>query len=165
MSKFESMTDHEFIELLEAKLQDASWNVGEIVELERRGIDIIASRNELSSAILKKRSDFTATVNKALEPYSRQFEKLTESINGFKNIKVGNVLSLNPSIQNELFSSPKVAEELVLKEMAELLDLSLLELRGIRTQSERDWFHWSGWAFSLVAALTSIVALMTLFIN
>jgi hypothetical protein len=165
MNKFESMSDQDFINLLESKLHHASWNVGEIVELERRGVEIINSRDELSREILKKRADFTATVNRALEPYSRQFEKLSESINSFKSIKVGNALSLNPALQSELISSPKVAEELVLTEVTKLLDLSLGELRGIRTQSARDWFHWSGWVFSLIAALTSIVAVTSLFFN
>ena len=154
------MSDSDFVELLRSKLLNASWNVGEIVELERRGIDIVREEPALSKAILDKRSDFTRTVNKALEPYSKQFEKLSESINSFRNIQISSALELNPKIESELISNEKMAHNIVLNEVSEILELSLLELKGIRQQNDRDWFHWSMWVSSLIAAITSVIALL-----
>jgi hypothetical protein len=157
MSKYEHMTDSDFIEHLESKLKDTSWNVGEIVELERRGMTIVEQNEKLSTALLKKRSEFTAAVNLALEPYSKQFEILSDSISSFKNLHLRNALTMNPKIENLLVSSPKIAQELVLQEVGKTLELSLLELRGIRRQSHRDWFQWSILISSLVAAITAVI--------
>ena len=160
MSRYEKMSDLDFIDLLQSKLRNSSWNVGEIVELERRGIEILDQDSELARALLKKRSDFIASVNKALEPYSRQFEILSDSINSFKDLKLGKSMALNPKIESQLISTKNTAQELVSNEVANTLKLSLLELRGIRQQNNRDWFQWSMWISSLVAALVALVSLL-----
>jgi hypothetical protein len=159
MSKYEHMSDSEFVGHLEMKLKETSWNVGDIVELERRGVTIVEQNEKLSKALLKKRSEFTAAVNLALAPYSRQFEILSDSISSFKNLKLGNALALNPKIENQLVSSPKIAHDLVLQEVEKTLSLSLLELRGIRQQSQRDWFQWCILLSSVVAALTALISI------
>ena len=160
MSKYENMSNKDFVEHLRTKLANSSWNVGEIVELERRGIDIVSEDQQLSKALLGKRAEFTRTVNRALEPYSKQFQILSESINSFKNLQIGSALALNPKIERELISNEKMAQDLVLREVAGTLELSLLELQGIRRQNDRDWFHWSIWATSLIAAITSVISLI-----
>jgi hypothetical protein len=160
MNKYGEMADLEFIDLLKSKLNEASWNVGEIVELERRGIEIVDPEPELSKALLKKRSEFTTSINKALEPYSRQFEILSRSINSFKDLHLGKAMALNPKIENQIISIPETAQDLVTREVAITLEQSLSELRGIRRQNQRDWFQWSIWISSFVAALTAVVSLI-----
>lgn len=160
MNKYREMSDLEFIDLLKSKLNEAKWNVGEIVELERRGIEIVDPEPALSMALLKKRSEFTASVNKALEPYSRQFENLSRSINSFKDLHLGEAMAQNPKIENQMISIPETATDLVSREVAITLKQSLSELRGIRQQNERDWFQWSIWISSFVAALTAVVSLI-----
>jgi hypothetical protein len=162
MSKYVEMSDAEFIKLLNSKLQDASWNVGEIVELESRGISIVESYPELSRGILKKRAEFTYAMNRALEPYSKQFEILSDSINRFKDLQLGKALASNPRLENQLISTPKTAQDVVFQEVANILDQSLLELQGIRRQSQRDWFQWSILISSIVGAVTAIVSVIFL---
>lgn len=159
MSKYEEMSDEAFIELLDSKLHNASWNVGEIVELDRRGLNILTPGSPLSKAIIKKRSEFTNSMNAALKPYLKQFEDLTDSINSFKVLSMGKELTLNPRIESEALPNQETAEAIVLGKIARISDQSLVELRGIRRQSDRDWFHWSNWVTSLIAAVTSIVSL------
>ena len=153
------MSNDDFINLLESKLEEASWNVGEIVELERRGLEILTPGSPLLKAIIKKRSDFTSAMNAALKPYLIQFEVLTESINSFKDLSMGKALASNPRIESEALPNKETAEALVLEKIANISSQSLLELRGIRSLSDRDWFHWSNWVSSLVAAVTSVVSL------
>lgn len=157
MSKYEHMSDSEFVEHLEMKLKATSWNVGEIVELERRGVTLVEQNEKLSKALLKKRSEFTSAVNLALAPYSKQFEILSDSISSFKDLKLGNALAMNPKIENELVSNPKIVHDLILRKVEKTLSLSLLELRGIMQQSQRDWFQWSILLSSLLAALTALI--------
>lgn len=159
MSRYGELSNEQFVALLNAKLNETSWTVGEIVELERRGIDILGSHRELSDAMLKKRSEFTSQINKALEPYSKQFALLSDSINLFKNLRLENALASNPVIENQQISIPRTAQNLVSMEVATTLEQSLIELRVIRRLNQRDWFQWSIWISSLVAALTALISL------
>ncbi len=109
--------------------------------------------------MLKKRSEFTSQINKALEPYSKQFALLSDSINLFKNLRLENALASNPIIENQQISIPRTAQNLVSMEVATTLEQSLLELRVIRRLNQRDWFQWSIWVSSLVAALTALISL------
>ena len=160
MSKYENLSDDAFVSLLHAKLHDASWNVGEIVELERRGIEIVGKESELSVELLKKRSEFSAAINKALEPYSKNFAILTRSLNNFKDLHLRTELASNPWIETRLISTPETAEDLVSNEIANVMKLSLSELRSIRRQNDRDWFQWTIWISTLLAALTGLCSLI-----
>ena len=151
------MSEAEFIGLLESKLKDASWSVGEIVELERRGVEIINPDSELANSLLKKRAEFTNAVNKALEPYSKNFQILSESVSKFKNLRLENAVALNPRIENEVFSAQEMAEELISNEVVRVLKDSHWVLEGIHKQGKRGWFEWSIFAFTLIAALFPIV--------
>lgn len=158
MSKYEDMSDSEFTNLLESKLSESNWSVGELVELERRGFDIVDPESELSAALLKKRAEFTAAVNKALEPYSKNFQILSDSISKFKNLQVGNVVTLNPGIENQVFSASAMAEDLVSREVVGVLRASHGILEGIHKQGRRGWFEWSIFTFTLIAALFPIAS-------
>ncbi len=153
MNKYSEMPNSEFLKHLESRLEDANWTVGEIVELERRGIEIVSSNSNLSKALLKKRSEFTSSIKEALEPYSRNFEILSNSVNNLRNFQLGKALALNPRIENLPILSPETAQNLVFKEIVRFQELSLLELQGIRQQSVRDWFQWLIFISSLVGAL------------
>lgn len=160
MSKYAGMSDIVFIELLESKLQDASWNVGEMVELEQRGISIVEGNPDLLKGILKKRAEFTSALNKALEPYSRNFQILGEAISKFKNLQVGSVVTLNPEIESKVFSAQELADDFVSREVANVLKASHGVLEDIHKQGTRDWFDWSIFAFTLIAAAVPILIII-----
>ena len=153
MNKYSEMPDSEFLKLLESKLEETNWTVGEIVELERRGLELVSSNSNLSKALLMKRSEFTSSIRKALEPYSRNIETFTNEFNKLKNLQLGKFLALNPRIENLPILSPETAQNLVLKEIAGFQELSLKELQVIRQQNVRDWFQWLILISSVVAAL------------
>jgi hypothetical protein len=159
MTKYAELSNVEFINLLRSKMHDSSWNIGEMVELENRGMEILKDESDLSRVISQKKDVFTKSIQKAMEPYSKQFEKLSEAVSGFKNIQLTSPTFSIPQIQTQLMSSPKVVQEVAKSESELTAHLSLLELRKISAQSSRDWFQWMIFASTLVAAISSVLAL------
>lgn len=86
-SKWENVSDADFVSILLKHRSDQSWTVSQIFELEHRGFEILDGQPELQSELKTRQEQLVSKITKSAEPalaalrgIQKNFENLQKSI-------------------------------------------------------------------------------------
>lgn len=176
-SKWENISDQDFVAILLKHESDQSWTVSEIFELERRGFEILDDHPELQKALNAHRERLISRITKSIQPslsafrqIESNFEKLQQSapkinfpkfpkvevptlyiqsITGPVKPKLGETKFIESSNNGSL---EKLGIENLLKQIADAT-------KSTSDQMKPGWPFWTLFGFSAISAICSILSI------
>jgi hypothetical protein len=181
------LSDEALIARLKKKAKDKSWSVAEVIEVERRGYQVLDSEPEIRDAIKSQLSASLELMKKVLEPQLKQFKEMTAKALGptsdairklaegsdairklaednfkFKGLayQFPRAITADPYLMAQPLESPQVRQALLQEQMLEVQRETMALMSALVGLSKRSWFERSLWGFALLAAITGIVSLL-----
>jgi hypothetical protein len=171
-SKWSGLSDEQFVEILLQHAIDKSWTVGEIIELERRGFEILDGHPEVQNELRDRRDKFIEKILDATKPALDGIKKLQSSINLFQKplskfsfptfeVPTLNIQSITGPVAPKIANSNFVrsSENGSLKDLAihRTLEKIAEATEVIAKYSKPGWNYWALFVFSAISAVGVIL--------
>lgn len=134
------LTDPELRNHLRAKMPAANWTIHEMIEIERRGAEILEP--ELAQA-------FAARQETTLAPFQEAFKKFDLGIKGIGNSQL--------DFLYEPLTSPDSERHY---ETLGALQAIAVHVGKMEKHTRRGWFDWAQFAFVVLGVVVSLVTLL-----
>lgn len=154
------LTDEEFLAGLRQRYPEQGWTVGDLIEVERRGFNILDDDLEIKEDMQLATEKMMKSLRAAIAPQIESFKKLSKSLMKPIFPDLARISSLHPEIMNMEITSPQVKQLAVQQEMLDVQTESLLVLQGIKLSQKKTWFDWSLWIFAGIAMIASLLSII-----
>lgn len=157
------LSDETFIQRLVLNQASRSWSLGEIVELEKRGFELLNEYPELKRDIKHLRDKLVHKTTDALKSYDKNFKNITASMPKFGTY-TPTLHSLTGPMPDALASVPSneaATSALVTTAAVENLLMDLNKTSSeTRDSLKRDPIFWSIFIATAISAVCGVVSLI-----
>ena len=136
------LSDPELRAHLRAKLPAANWILAEMIEIERRGADMLEPDHELAKA-------FAARREATLAPFRETFRKFDTGIKGIGTTQLDFPFEPLPNPDAERHYETLGALQAIAAHVGE-----------VEKNTRRGWFDWTQFAFVVLGVIIGLVALL-----
>lgn len=154
------LSDQDFLIELRGRFSRKKWTIGDLVEVERRGFEILDGDLDIKKELEAQRDKMLASVREVLLPkLEANRRNISESLGSFFP-DFNKISTTHPEIMALEIDSPQVKQLAIQQELLGVQSNSLVVLHEIRGGQKKTWFDWTLWTFAGVAMLASVISLM-----